>query len=63
MSGKSLVNVKGSDIRLAIFAASALLIVVGVGVSFGPGLALIVAGLFGLAVAVAWAYLAVNPSA
>lgn len=46
--------------RLAVLGVSALLIVVGVGLSFGLGAALIVAGLCGVAVAVAWAYVAVT---
>lgn len=46
--------------RALLFIASATVIVAGVSLSFGPGAALIVAGLFGTAVAVAWAYIAVT---
>lgn len=49
-----------SQKRDGLFALSAGFIVIGVGVSFGLGAALIVAGLFGVAVAVAWAYTAVT---
>ena len=46
--------------RLALFGLSTAVIVAGVGVSFGIGAALIVAGIFGAVVAVAWAYIAVS---
>lgn len=41
--------------RDLLFLAGVIVIVAGVWVSFGLGLALIAAGLFGVAVAVAWA--------
>lgn len=50
----------GEQLRLALFVLSALIVVAGVGLSFGLGAALIVAGLIGVAVAVAWAYVAVT---
>jgi hypothetical protein len=53
-------GVKGEHLRLGLFALSSLAIIIGVGLSFGPGLALIVAGLIGTAMAVAWAYVAVT---
>jgi hypothetical protein len=53
-------GVTGSQKRMALLGVSAVCVVAGVGLSLGIGPALIVAGVCGAVVAVAWAYIAVT---